>query len=406
MRSEASENHWSAPHPEAPPQPDSPSALFQQSEAQVSQDPRRILHITETPLGGVTSCLDELVRSQVARDVDSVEVILPEVNLLELGKIQDPKLRLTTFPHRRGSLATLSRIVYLTIARAQKTRPDIIHVHSSIAGGLVRLCRPFLPRESRIVYCPHGWAFSRKGSTLVNKSTAVLERALSSLCDRIICISAYERREALSIGVGDPRMVVIDNGISERDTSKGTEHNRKVIAFAGRFDEQKGFDTYVEVMRRLGDEAEGIAIGGAVLSTNDIPDLPANIRLTGWQPRERVFELYAQADLLLVPSRWEGFGLVAVEAMQARTAVFASRVGGLQDIVVDGETGSLFEPDDVEGILALIRETDRAKLRSQGEQGRARYLANYTAQRMNALVFELYRELMQEKPVSAQAAAA
>lgn len=273
----------------------------------------------------------------------------------------------------------------------------------------MRLCRPLLPRGTRLVYCPHGWSFSRDSSTLAHRVTAFTERALSSLCDRIICVSPYERREALSIGVADPRMVVIDNGISTRGNQPQRpgerNRNKKVIAFAGRFDQQKGFDTYVEVMRRLGDEAEGIAIGGAVLSSNDIPDLPSNIQLTGWQPRDRVFELYAQADLLLVPSRWEGFGLVAVEAMQARTAVFASRIGGLQDIVVDGETGCLFEPNDVEAILALIRRADRAELRAQGERGHARYLAHYTAQRMNARVFDLYRELMQDRPVAVGAPA-
>ncbi len=371
-------------------------------------EPKRILHITETPLGGVTSCLDELVRSQVARDIDSVEVILPEVNLLELGKIDSPKLRLTTFPHRRGSLATLSRIIYLTVRRARETRPDIIHVHSSIAGALVRLCRPFLPRESKVIYCPHGWAFSREGSSVTTKATVVAERMLSSLCDKIICVSPYERREALSAGVGDdPRMVVIDNGISMRGAAQGKadEQRKKVIAFAGRFDHQKGFDTYVEVMRQLGDEVEGVAIGGQILSTDEVPDLPKNIRLTGWLPRDQVFELYAQADLLLVPSRWEGFGLVAVEAMQARTAVFASRVGGLQDIVVDGETGSLFDPDNVEAIVALIRATDRTELRDQGLRGYARYLAQYTAHRMNAQVFDLYRDLMRERLVSVEATA-
>lgn len=391
--------------PSATPNPDQPHV----SETQVDREPRRILHITETPLGGVTSCLDELVRSQITHDVDSVEVILPEVNLLELGQIKSPKLQLTTFAHRRGSPGTLSRILYLTVSRAWATRPDIIHVHSSIAGGLVRLCRPLLPRGTRLVYCPHGWSFSRDSSTLAHRVTAFTERALSSLCDRIICVSPYERREALSIGVADPRMVVIDNGISTRGNQPQRpgerNRNKKVIAFAGRFDQQKGFDTYVEVMRRLGDEAEGIAIGGAVLSSNDIPDLPSNIQLTGWQPRDRVFELYAQADLLLVPSRWEGFGLVAVEAMQARTAVFASRIGGLQDIVVDGETGCLFEPNDVEAILALIRRADRAELRAQGERGHARYLAHYTAQRMNARVFDLYRELMQDRPVAVGAPA-
>lgn len=84
----------------------------------MDREPRRILHITETPLGGVTSCLDELVRSQITHDVDSVEVILPEVNLLELGQIKSPKLQLTTFAHRRGSPGTLSRILYLTVSRA------------------------------------------------------------------------------------------------------------------------------------------------------------------------------------------------------------------------------------------------------------------------------------------------
>lgn len=294
--------------PSATPNPDQPHV----SETQVDREPRRILHITETPLGGVTSCLDELVRSQITHDVDSVEVILPEVNLLELGQIKSPKLQLTTFAHRRGSPGTLSRILYLTVSRAWATRPDIIHVHSSIAGGLVRLCRPLLPRGTRLVYCPHGWSFSRDSSTLAHRVTAFTERALSSLCDRIICVSPYERREALSIGVADPRMVVIDNGISTRGNQPQRpgerNRNKKVIAFAGRFDQQKGFDTYVEVMRRLGDEAEGIAIGGAVLSSNDIPDLPSNIQLTGWQPRDRVFELYPRPTCCWCPRAGRGSG--------------------------------------------------------------------------------------------------
>lgn len=54
----------------------------------------------------------------------------------------------------------------------------------------------------------------------------------------------------------------------------------------------------------------------------------------------------------MVPSHWEGFGLVAVEAMQARTAVFASKVGGLK-----GETGFLFDLDDVDGLVAAIPGT-------------------------------------------------
>ena len=76
--------------------------------------PKRILHVSETPLGGVTSCLQELVRSQVTLDVDTVEVITPEVNLPEFSgpDFDGPegnKLRLTPFRHSRGSVQTLVR---------------------------------------------------------------------------------------------------------------------------------------------------------------------------------------------------------------------------------------------------------------------------------------------------------
>ena len=125
-----------------------------------------------------------------------------------------------------------------------------------------------------------------------------------------------------------------------------------------------------------------------------LPDCPDNVRILGWQSRAAVFDLYRQADLLLVPSRWEGFGLVAAEAMQAGCAVFASRVGGLQDIVVDGQTGRLFQPDDVAGIVALIRATSDAELAAYGKAGHDRYLARYTTERMSGKITALYQALL------------
>lgn len=369
--------------------------------------PRRILHVSETPLGGVTSCLQELVRSQVMLDVDSVEIIMPEVNVSEFSGIRSDKLRLTPFRHSRGSVRCLLKMTKLTLDRARQTRPDIIHVHSSIAGALVRLCRPFLPQGTRIIYCPHGWAFQREDSALKNQAFAMVERMLSPLSDRILCVSSYEKTSASAVGISDRRTVVIENGVSPRSIARGVRASgdRKVIAFAGRFDRQKGFHTYVEVMRRLGDEARGFAIGQPILSDADPIDIPDNVELLGWQPRDRVFDLYGQADLLLMPSRWETFGLVAVEAMQARTAVWASRVGGLRDIVVEGETGHLFDLDDVDAIVDTVRRTSRAELWDQGERGYARYLENYTAQLMNSRVIALYRSLMDRQEFGEPAAA-
>lgn len=359
--------------------------------------PKRILHVSEAPLGGVISCLQELVQGQVALDIESVEVVTPEINLPEFAGIRSDKLRMTPFTHHRGSAIGLARLARLTIKRARATRPEIIHAHSTMAGAVVRLCRSFLPRETRIVYCPHGWAFSREDSALKNRAIGLLERMLSPLSDRILCVSSCEQTDAVAMGILERRTVVIENGVSPRASASVPRPagERKVVAFAGRFDRQKGFHTYVEVMRRLGDTARGIAIGRPILAGADVvpSDLPPNIELLGWQPRERVLELCAGADALLMPSRWEGFPLVALEAMQAGTAVWATRVGGLTDIVVDHETGRLFDLDDVEAIVAGLRDTSREELWAQGARGHARYLERYTAQLMNTRVMALYRDL-------------
>ena len=116
--------------------------------------------------------------------------------------------------------------------------------------------------------------------------------------------------------------------------------------------------------------------------------------MLGWQPREKVFDLFARADLLLVPSRWEGFGLVAVEAMQAGLPVFASRVGGLQDVVVDGCTGRLFTPDAVDEIVAQIAGSTDEELRAYGRRGLERYREHYTADRMAREIAALYQQIL------------
>jgi N-acetyl-alpha-D-glucosaminyl L-malate synthase BshA len=83
-------------------------------------------------------------------------------------------------------------------------------------------------------------------------------------------------------------------------------------------------------------------------------------------------ELLAMCDVLLLPSETESFGLVALEAMSCAVPVVASRRGGIPEVITDGETGFLFEPDDVEGmastVLGLLDDPSRA--REMGERGR------------------------------------
>ncbi|MTD99834.1 glycosyltransferase [Paracoccus sp. YIM 132242] len=372
---------------------------------------RRVTHVTEAPLGGVVSYLDELVGAQLRSLPDvHIDLLTPEINREALADLSGPRFTLIAFRHRRSrSPMALLSMAMQTLRHVRRTRPDILHIHSTFAGAAIRVLAPLFPKETQVIYCPHGWAFSRQGSRRSQAVIGAVERWLATSSDRIVCISDYERREAAAFGIPEDRLVVIENGISPRGAAGQPEPDprstpavpdrrpgRRLIAFAGRFDRQKGFDTFLEVMRRLEDEADGIAIGSSITSKEALPDCPPNVQILGWQDRTAVFDLYRRADLLLVPSRWEGFGLVAAEAMQAGLAVFASRVGGLQDIVVDGDTGRLFQPDDVDGIVALIRAASDADLVRFGRNGHRRYLARYTAERMSKDMTALYNRLVNE----------
>lgn len=375
-----------------------PRASFSelQKRPELTQDFPRVLHVTEAPLGGVVAYLEEMLESQVTSGSIDVALVTPQINMSALERVQGAHFTpVIVSDYSRKSLSPPLRLAWQTIRHARRTRPEILHVHSTIAGAIVRACRPFLPRETAVIYCPHGWAFSREGSGRSTKLVIMAERLLSRGCDSIVCISEHERAEAIRAGIPAGKLTVIENGVSPRTIALPSPAIRRAkaprrIIFAGRFDRQKGFDTYLNVMRRLGDEAEGLAIGQQIVSSGTAQPLPPNVSVTGWIAREKVYEHYANADLLLMPSRWEGFGLVAVEAMQARLPVFSSRVGGLQDIVIDKKTGRLFEPHDVDFIVEHIRATSDAQLRAYGRAGYERYLQLYTAERMNRQMLTHY----------------
>ena len=99
------------------------------------------------------------------------------------------------------------------------------------------------------------------------------------------------------------------------------------------------------------------------------------------QAQEKLHKLYRKLDICVVPSLWpEPFGIVALEGMACGRPVIATRVGGLQEIVVDEETGCLVDPGNVEQFAdRLERLMDDPDLRAKmGEKGRARVLADFT----------------------------
>ena len=346
----------------------------------------RVLHVAETVAGGIASYLEELVPFQLnAYGPDSVKIIAPEHQIQHINKI--PQSNILPFPASSSRFLNVAGLVSAVSKARISFRPNILNIHSSIAGLSIRpLMLIYRDNPAAIVYCSHGWAFNRESPFLVRYATAFVERMLSGMCSCIICVSTAEFNSAVAHGINPDRMSVVYNGIAASPPGQSTEviwpdgHLR--VLFVGRLDRQKGVDVLVEALSRLHDKAFAYVIGGAVVDSQEIPFQSDNVCFLGWQSREFIEGYYRSADVLVMPSRWEAFGLTAIEAMRAGLPVIASRVGGLSEVVEEGVTGYLFEKNDARSLERLIRSADRDLLAQMGAAGRLRFNRLFSSERV------------------------
>ena len=365
----------------------------------------QVLHCAEMIKGGTASYLRELIKLQ-RRDFgpDAVMAIVPASQSGELPQYEG--VRIAPYDDRSGRALNALKLARQAYAMVKKHQPAVVHIHGTFGGAairpLLRLCKP----RPRIIYCPHGWAFDRSSMSPRTKNTVRrIERALSFMTDHVICISQHEYRVAADAGIAAKRLSVVVNGVAaERPLAQGDapqwRADAKRLLFVGRFDKQKGVDVFFEALRCLGDEAHALVAGDAILADENRLDPPPNATLVGWLNSAQLERLFESADALVMPSRWEGFGLIAAEAMRAGIAVIASKVGGLPEVVDDGVTGVLVEPDNVEALVDAIRQHDRATLRAMGMAGQQRFRAHFTTERLHAEMTAVYGMSASRKSVS------
>lgn len=192
---------------------------------------------------------------------------------------------------------------------------------------------------------------------------------------KAVIVSNLQLRQQLE-GFHD-RVYVLPGGVHPKAipaTPPPERHplKRKVILISGRVDDPlKGLTVLLEAGERLNATRQDFE----VWSTHfDLTSSSGWYRAMGWRDHAKALQLYAKADICVVPSIWdEPFGLVAIEAMAAARPVVAARVGGLQDIVHHGESGLLFPRGDSAALAeALAVLIERPELRARmGARGRA-----------------------------------
>ncbi len=217
----------------------------------------------------------------------------------------------------------------------------------------------------------------------------LLVRTLLGRAHRVVAVSRWGRDALREGGYLDPArpVAIIPNGIGgdwlDAAPVPATEESRPLL-FAGRLDHQKGVDVLLRALATLpgapalevvGDGPDRAALESLAASL----DLGGRVRFAGALPPARLRERMASAAALAVPSRYELFGRVVLEAMAVGAPVVASRVGGIPEVARDGREALLVPPDDPEALAAalarvLAEPTLSARLAAAGRE-RARAFA-------------------------------
>lgn len=360
----------------------------------------KVLHAAETIRGGVATVLRQLLASTTPFAVDQM-CLVPADQSEELGN----RPCILTFPRSGRDMRSLASFSLHFFFAVWRFRPDIVHLHSTFAGCLGRIILLFMwpIHRPKIIYCPHGWCFLMKNTgSGKNFLYAAVERALAMLCDRIVCVSRYEASEAVRHGIPDRRIEIVLNGVEPPGAGMAPnpyDPQKINILFVGRFDYQKGFDVLKEAMRILQQSSSFhlTAVGAPVLS-NSMPEERENITYTGWMKPLEIGRYFRYADILVMPSRWEAFGLVAAEAQSYGLPVLASDCSSLSEIVSDGVTGHLFPSGCSSSLAMLIRRFTVEHWRSMRAAALKNYERNFCSEKMCKAITDLYARVNSAQP--------
>lgn len=359
----------------------------------------KVLHVAETIRGGIATYLNELHPYQRASyDRHNVHYIVPSDHRDDLAGFEDSEV--SVFQRTGRSVAGLLRMAIVTLQQIRRIRPDVVHIHSTFAGLVIRPLLFFMRDRPQVVYCPHGWAFSRETSRLSHRTTKLVEHLLARITDRIVCISGDEQKQGIEAGIARERLILVYNGISAdrpvpaANSVTWASHKTRIL-FIGRLDRQKGYDLLVETARRLSEAVDVRIIGSSVIGKQEDLEPPSNVALLGWMNRAEIEAHLEAADLVVIPSRWEAFGLVALEAMRAAKPIVAFRIGALPEIVEDGVTGILSNPVSVDSLVEGIERAAKLDLPATGRRGYDRFRRLYDVKNTDQALNTLYLDVTQ-----------
>lgn len=366
----------------------------------------KILHLLKaTGIAGAESHLLVLMSGLVTQGM--------EVSLIVL---EDPTRRVPKLLKRAQELGAEARAVPIyahldptlpsRLIRALRARPfDILHAHLPHAEVYGDLALHRAPER--------GFVITRHSDNPFRRSPLLKPIFANSLgrAQKVIAISEAVRHAMIQVeGVPSEKIAVIPYGLDSRGFRSGLVPGRlrselgvpddPLVGFVGRLARPKGVDTLLRAFGEVEEEEPRarLVIAGDGPWRKRLMRLGRelglkNVYFLGW--REDVAAIMADLDVLAMPSRWEGFGLVALQAMSLGKPVIASRVSALPEVIADGVTGLLVPPEEpsslARGILRLIHEPELAA--QMGQAGCRRVMQEFTVERMVSATVGVYQQV-------------
>jgi glycosyltransferase involved in cell wall biosynthesis len=349
-----------------------------------------------------------LVAGSVARGEDSMAFVAESlgVPVVRLGE-----MRRDISPLRdAAATAHLVRLI-------RQTRPHILHTHTAKAGAAGRLAALAAGKDRPpvILHTFHGHVLRHYFDPVRNTAFRLLERWLARTTTALVAVSPQVRDElvklkvapaekfaVIRLGIELPERVGAHDGRMEQRRMLGIPPDRFVVGWIGRMTEVKRTEDVLRVFRQLRESG----VDACLCLVGDGPDRPTLERrakelgimrhtlFLGFQ--RDVAPFYAAFDALLLPSISEGTPVSAIEALAAGRPVVATRVGGVPDVVRDGEDGLLAEAgaiDDLAERLARLA-LDPTLRERMGAAGREHVVGRYAVERLVDETDALYRSLL------------
>ncbi|MDQ0285987.1 glycosyltransferase involved in cell wall biosynthesis [Desulfofundulus luciae] len=370
----------------------------------------KVLHVIRPARGGMKNHLLSLLSLGDKKLFEPV-VACPPGNMIQ--EIADLGIKVVPIP-LAGELSPRSdwRVLRILVDTLMAEKITIMHAHSAKAGLVARVAAK-VARTPVVFMTAHNSIFYEFWPPWKKAAFAFGERLLARYTHRILTVSEALRQELLIRERLHPdRVVTIHNGIDPAPFRREVDRRAvlrslglpplgRLVGTIARLAPQKGVSYFLQAAAILcrdyqvnfvvvGDgplrmvleeEGRALGLGGRLFFTGERRDIP---------------QILAAMDVFVLPSITEGLPLTILEAMAAGKPVVATQVGGLPEVVVDGETGFLVPPRDPQALARALAQLllERQKAEEMGQKGRQRVMQHFTVEAMVRKIEEEYKSAL------------